>query len=81
MTKQEIDDRLNDLLLLEKGWNSYGSETIDMRAFLIARSLVLNPVEHIIPMVSGGILLIWGVGSDSLEVEITPNGEISGSLD
>lgn len=74
----EALSQLRMLCLLEPGWNSYGSLSID--ASVIAQAVIPLLVKldaagfvmpSIIPMANGGLTLEWGIDDKGVEISFT----------
>lgn len=75
--------KLEELSKLGNNWDSYGSEPITKAALDKAQLLLgaLSGIQAIEPFVcpcsNGGLQLEWHRNGYDLEIEISPNGEVS----
>lgn len=75
-------DRLNELLRLQEGWDGLGAPPVAQVAAMTAIQWLNNLSDdetvspQIFPLVNGGVQMEWLVNGDSLEVEVSPTGEI-----
>jgi len=83
----EVVTSLVDVLNLPDNWDGYGArqptlisakEAVEILAEVLAPGL---PIPSIVPTVKGGIQLEWHRRGVDLEVEVTPDGQVSGYLD
>jgi hypothetical protein len=76
-------EQLEAILGLPEGWNSYGAARIDGKTAVRAVRLLLKvaglttPAPSVVPTPSGGVQLEWHERDIDLEVELTPQGQVS----
>jgi hypothetical protein len=74
--------RLNALLALPEGWDTYGGAQLDLQAavgglqILTAMGFV-GPIPHLAPSPDGDLVMEWDVDGASLSVEVSPTGEVT----
>lgn len=86
---EAIASRLADLAALPRNWDSYGAHPISERALFLAEFFVLRGMAHlkhlgasstepfaVAPVSDGGVQIEWRGASGSVEVEISPDGDI-----
>lgn len=75
--------KLNELLCLPPGWDSYGADAVHPRAAVTALEVLYSVAGYgasapsIVPTTAGGIDLEWHRGGIGLVVSIGPTGETS----
>jgi hypothetical protein len=75
---RSVEQRLNHLLALPRGWDGHGAPPPHMDALvatiglLIATMSAETPVPAIFPTYEGGLQLAWHQGGIDLEIEIPP---------
>ena len=75
--------KLIELSLLENNWDSYGGKPITQFALAEAQLLLkaLSGIQavdpSVVPCSNGGIQLEWHRNGYDLEIEISPEGEVS----
>ncbi|MFH1920396.1 MAG: hypothetical protein ABIP48_10990 [Planctomycetota bacterium] len=80
---EEVVEKLNHVLKLRKGWDSYGAPPISpqlVHPVLMVLIKVMEqetPAPAIVPTASGGIQIEWHMSDIDLEVEILPTGQAS----
>jgi hypothetical protein len=80
-------DRLKGMKNFEDNWDSYGSQAPSDRAVTVAGNLVWNVIARcfaasgnkaipysIVPLSGAGLQMEWRGNTDSVEVEVGPNG-------
>jgi hypothetical protein len=75
--------KLEELSLLKSNWDSYGGKPMTESA-LAEAELLLNAFERIqavepsvVPCSNGGIQIEWHRNGYTLEIEISPEGQVS----
>jgi len=86
-------DRIDHLLSLQRGWDSYRAPAISARAGAFALLVVMNVREivgvranalakfGIFPTLDGGIMMEWHLGPRSLYLEVRADGTLVASKD
>ncbi len=83
---QQVRARVEKLLTLNEGWNTYGAKIPGKRASFFALHFLRDaigvlldhgisvPAPFLVPTASGGVQLEWRIGSRELELEIPEKG-------
>ncbi|MCP9491032.1 MAG: hypothetical protein MSC31_14340 [Solirubrobacteraceae bacterium MAG38_C4-C5] len=75
-----VERRINELLLLPPGWDTYGAQPITVENVLLALSLLErlvdldSPAPIIVPTVAGGIQMEWEFDRTAVEVRVDEGG-------
>ena len=83
--------RLSGFSELPKDWDSYGASPVSARAISGARRLLSRLVREfpdatdispyaLAPLANGGVQVEWRGAAGALEIEVGPNGRLSGLL-
>lgn len=78
---QEVERKINQLLLLERGWDTRNAEPITREAVETAVWLLhqlttpTSAVPQLFPLSDGGLALGWRVAGDEIEIEIDAHGQ------
>lgn len=77
-----ILDRLNQLLSLPPGWDSYSAKQVELAAarrvldLLVATMADRTPAPQVVPTRQGGVQLEWHQSAIDLEIEVPPSGSL-----
>ncbi len=82
--------KLDELQNLPQDWDSYGADPISQNAIATAKSIIISVMKSfsnaigdvvqltdVIPIADGGVQLEWVGPHAELEIEISPNSNIS----
>lgn len=75
-------DRLNELLRLRANWDGLSAPPVAEVAAMTAIQWLNNLSDdetvspQVFPLVNGGVQMEWLINGDSLEVEVSPTGEV-----
>ena len=74
----EYDDRLNELLNLQKGWDSYGAPPINPEVVAAVKSFlkaIRQTRASVVPTNSGGVQVESHIDGYDVEIEFITDGE------
>jgi hypothetical protein len=79
---RRVVEALHRASRLEAGWDTYNARPVATAVFRPALDLAIHAVQRcssptITAVSDGGITLVWDRATQELELEVSPNGEIS----
>lgn len=75
--------QLEQLLALDEGWDGGRAKRVSQVSAILALHLAGNLVSDLLllpqvfPLPDGGVQLEWLIDGNGLEIEVSPNGEVS----
>jgi hypothetical protein len=81
-----VEERVNQLLALPRGWDGYGAPSPQLDMVVAAIRLLLEamedstPAPNVFPTNQGGIQLEWHQGGIDLEIEISSVDQLDATL-